>query len=57
VLWVFVHAGPAIGTKDNVELVSPAFTNANGAWLGAPQAALLGDYDGQKAILLLNLDR
>ncbi|EIE25238.1 hypothetical protein COCSUDRAFT_46649 [Coccomyxa subellipsoidea C-169] len=50
-------AGPAIGTKDNADLISPAFTNPNGAWLGAPQAALVGEYDGQKAILLLNLDR
>ena len=50
-------AGPAIGTKDNADLISPAFTNPNGAWLGAPQSALVGEYDGQKAILLLNLDR
>lgn len=49
-------AGPSVGMKENAELIAPAFANPDGAWLGGPQAALVGDYEGQKAVVLLNLD-
>ena len=44
-----------MGQHDNLEFMSPAFTNEDGAWLGLPQAALMGKVEGQDTILLVEL--
>jgi len=44
-----------VGQHDNLKFMSPAFTNEDGAWLGLPQAALMGKVEGQDTVLLVQL--
>lgn len=46
-----------MGAHNNMHFISPAFTNPDGAWLGSPQAAVIGNLEGQKTIVLVELDR
>ena len=48
-------AGPRVGQHDNLELISPAFSNADGGWLGQPQAALMGKVEGRDTVVLVQL--
>ena len=48
-------AGPSVGQHDNLDFLSPLFANEDGAWLGLPQAALMGKVEGRDTILLVQL--